>query len=250
MNNPKVSIVVTFFNAEKTILETIKSIANQSFNSFEVVFVDGKSTDQSLKIVKENLHLFNEYTLISENDNGIYDGMNKGINLCKGDIVAILNADDFYYSNALEKVVEEFSDKYDIWAGTICRFNEYGEENVVNRSELPPLSASSPTIHHPAVFVKKSLYEKIGLFDLSYKISADYDFIARAVTNGATIFYSDTITTAMREGGVSDSLKFHTRKNIEHMRIGFKYINTIREKFAFTYYVCKKFSYGFYRYFR
>lgn len=245
MKDRLVSVVTTFFNAESTIQDTILSIANQSYKNIEVIFVDGKSTDKSLKIVKENAFRFDKIKIISEPDDGIYDGMNKGILNATGEIIAILNADDYFDKGALQNVMELFVDNVDIVAATLRKVNcNSGSMSSIYRSEIPELSPFSASIHHPAVFVTKKLYNEIGLFDSKYKISADYDFISRAVNANARIIYSDTITTNMRDGGVSDSLKNHTKKNIEHIRIGFKHIPSLKGRFSHLAHVLKKYIYG------
>jgi glycosyltransferase involved in cell wall biosynthesis len=245
MSDKLISVVTTFFNAEDTIEDTILSIANQSYKNIEVIFVDGKSTDKSLDIVRRNAFRFDRIKIISEPDNGIYDGMNKGIINAEGEIVAILNADDYFEPNALTDVNRLFEYGCDILAGTIQKILPNGEkEKLIYRSELPLLSPKSATIHHPSVFVKKALYNSIGIFNTNYQISADYDFIARAVNAGANIIYTDIVMTNMRVGGVSDCMKFHTKKNIEHLYIGYSNIYSIKEKIKHLYYVTKKYVYG------
>lgn len=245
MSKKLVTVVTTFYNAESTILDTINSIAGQSYNNIEVIFIDGKSTDRSLDIVKENLFRFNKYKILSEQDNGIYDGMNKGIKLSSGEFVAILNADDFFEEDALLNVVKLFSEDTDIVAGTIRKVTADKKEiSIVCRHEMKELSTSNPTIHHPGIFVRKSLYERIGFFNSKYMISADFDFVSRAINAAAKIKYSDKVLTNMRVGGVSDSLKFHSKKNWEHLRIGYHNINDSKKYMNFTYYVLKKYVFG------
>lgn len=245
MKDRLVTVVTTFFNAENTIKDTILSIANQSYKNIEVIFVDGKSTDKSLEIVKNNAFRFEKIKIISEPDDGIYDGMNKGIINATGEVVAILNADDYYDKEALNNVMELFVDNVDIVAATLRKVHCNNKpSSLIYRSQMPELSPFSASIHHPAVFVTKSLYNKIGVFDLKYKISADYDFISRAVNANARIIYSDTVTTNMRDGGVSDSMKNHTKKNIEHVCIGFKHIPSLKGRFSHLAHVMKKYIYG------
>lgn len=245
MSDKLISVVTTFFNAEDTIEDTILSIADQTYKNIEVIFVDGNSTDKSLDIVKSNAFRFRKIKIISEPDNGIYDGMNKGITSASGEVVAILNADDYFDKEALKNVMELFVDNVDIVAATLVKVN-FNKKflNLVYRSNIPKLSPYSASIHHPAVFVTKSLYDKIGMFNLNYNISADYDFISRAVNANSKIVYSDIVTTNMRVGGASDSFQNHTKKNIEHICIGFKHIHSIKGRLLHLAYVIKKYVYG------
>ncbi|WP_158174563.1 glycosyltransferase family 2 protein [Grimontia hollisae] len=240
-----VSIITTFYNAEKTIQDTIDSIADQSYKNIEVIFVDGLSSDNSLKIVKSNLKRFSNYKLISEKDDGIYDGMNKGIMNASGDIIAILNADDIYSHDAIENVVNLFTKELDLLACTINKFNKVLSDGVViKRSEMKPLSPLNPTVHHPGIFVRRQVYDKYGLFDLRYRISADFDFIGRIINKGVKIGYTDLVTTHMRSGGASDSFKFHFKKNLEHIIIGYRNRTSKFQFLKYAFYVLKKFVYG------
>lgn len=242
----KITVITTFFNAESTIKETIESVAKQNYEPLEYIFVDGMSKDNSLNIVRESVSKFKNVKIISESDEGIYDGMNKGLKAATGDIIAILNADDTYNLDALKKVKSYFiSTNADIVAGTISKFSEVnGSVKKYPRSSMPKLSPTNPYIHHPAVFVKKSVYDNVGLFDLNYKISADFDFISRAVNYGAKVHYTDEVLTNMREGGLSDVMSSHTKKNIEHLIIGYKNHQGLLKYCKFVIFVLKKYIYG------
>lgn len=248
----KITVITTFFNAESTIKETIESVAKQNYEPLEYIFVDGLSEDNSLDIVRENISKFKDAKIISEKDAGIYDGMNKGIEASTGDVIAILNADDTYNLDTLNKVKRYFlNTNADIVAGTISKFSGVnGGEQVYPRSSMQKLSPTNPSIHHPAVFVKKSVYDNIGLFDLNYEISADFDFISRAINSGVNVHYSDEVLTNMREGGASEAINSHTKKNIEHLIIGYKNRKSLSSYIKFVIFVLKKYTYGLLMYFR
>lgn len=204
----KISIITVCFNAEDTIADTIQSVLSQDYEDVEYIIVDGKSTDRTLEIIQSHQK---RIKLISEKDQGIYDAMNKGINIANGDVIGILNADDFYKNNqVLTDVMNAFADNISIVYGDI----EYVKNNDLNKvvrkwksgvfrpgkfkwGWMPP---------HPGFFIKKSCYESYGLFNLSLSTSADYELMLRMleVHNLNHIYISKTITS-MRIGGVSNS---------------------------------------------
>lgn len=119
MNNVKVSVITPCFNSEKTIQKTLESVLNQTYNNYEYIIIDGKSTDKTLQIIEKYKPLFGEKIQVySEPDKGIYDAMNKGIMKASGDIIGIVNSDDYYELDALENMVNEVpDDKYFILYG-------------------------------------------------------------------------------------------------------------------------------------
>ncbi|WP_371185697.1 glycosyltransferase family 2 protein [Thalassotalea maritima] len=249
MKHKSISVITTFYNAQDTLEDTISSILKQDYENLQMIFVDGKSTDRSLEIVNQYANQFKDLKVISEPDNGIYDGMNKGICAANGDIVAILNADDYFEPGALTAINELFESDADVVAATTQKvYNDGRLFEKVLRSEMPPLSPMSSAISHPSVFVKRGIYDTVGMFNTKYKISADYDFISRATNAGAKIVYSDIVTTNMRIGGVSDSIKFHTKKNIEHILIGLSHISSFSNRIKHIGYVAKKYIYGLLKY--
>ena len=107
MNNPLVSIITVVYNGEKHIEQTINSVLNQTYSNIEYIIIDGDSTDNTLNIIKKYEDKIAHF--ISEKDSGIYNAMNKGLALTKGEIISILNADDYYFENTLQQVVDIFS---------------------------------------------------------------------------------------------------------------------------------------------
>ena len=123
----KISIITVCFNAEDTIADTIQSVLSQDYEDIEYIIVDGKSTDRTLEIIQSHQK---RIKLISEKDQGIYDAMNKGINIANGDVIGILNADDFYKNNqVLTDVMNAFTDNISIVYGDI----EYVKNNDINK---------------------------------------------------------------------------------------------------------------------
>jgi glycosyltransferase len=206
----KVSIITVCFNSSATILNTIRSVNSQSYKNIEHIFIDGNSTDSTRKIILSQS--LRATQLISENDDGIYDAMNKGIKSANGQIIAILNSDDFYSDhNVIKNVVEEIKKKSsDCLYGDlvyisqkrlskVVRFwlaGEFSKEKI-KFGWMPP---------HPTLFIRKKLYIELGLFNTNYKISADYDFILRLINKGnIKISYLPKVLVKMRLGGQSNA---------------------------------------------
>lgn len=180
----KVSIVTPTFNSSNSILRTLNSISIQDYENFEHILIDGKSTDTTLEIVKN----FSGYHIecYSDSDNGIYDAMNKGIKKTSGEIISILNSDDFYADKkVLSDVVNLFEKGADIVYGGIAYCNKAGQitfEWVPSQFNFGNYSKGWHT-PHPAFFVRKSIYERFGLFDLKFAIAADFDLMMRFMEN-------------------------------------------------------------------
>lgn len=220
----KISIVTPVFNAEKTIERTILSVINQKCKSqIEYIIIDGGSQDNTLNILKRYSEQID--ILISEKDRGTYDAMNKGISLATGDIVGIINADDWYNEGALESV-EQVLMKYTDISIIHSPVNNYFNGKQLSTFQPGQLEnlAFRFTIAHPSCFVKKSLYEQLGLFDLSYSIAADYDFIFRAYTSGAKFYCVDTPIASFSLDGISGKLINKLKLIYESWRVGSKYV--------------------------
>lgn len=215
----KISIVTVTYNSEATIEDTILSVINQKYKNYEHIIIDGCSKDKTLSIAKHYAEISPKIKVVSERDDGIYNAMNKGISLATGDIIALLNSDDFFLENALDIVLKAFSQSD---AGIVaCSIYKLDEENnkYLNVERDKPLSKRTATVNHPGVFVKKHIYENVGLFDEGYKISADYDFVCRCLNKNIKIAYLNEYTTVMRTGGVSDNFRFLLLKRLEHYNI-------------------------------
>ena len=186
----KLSIVTPCFNSEKTIKKTIESILMQNFEELEYIVIDGGSSDSTLQIVKSYENRFeNGIKIVSEKDDGIYDAMNKGISLATGDIIGIINSDDYYEAGAfdeIKKAYEEANDrKYLIIYGAVRIIDNNKEQSVIlySHNNLP-----KQMILHQGCFVSRYVYEDKGKFDLQYKYSSDYDFMLRMYEDKEVIF--------------------------------------------------------------
>jgi glycosyltransferase involved in cell wall biosynthesis len=204
--NPSITIVTAVYNASATIRDCLKSVCSQTFPC-EHIIIDGASTDNTLEVVRE----ISPYArILSEPDNGIYDAMNKGICLATGDIVGILNADDFYSGpQVLEKVSALFqqSGADALFADLVYVRPDKLYKVVRYYSGLdftPEKFAWGWMPPHPTFFVRRELYEKFGLFKTDYKIAADYEFTARLLARHKVQYvYLPEVIVRMRTGGAS-----------------------------------------------
>lgn len=205
----KVSVITVCFNAASTICDTIESVLSQNYPEIEYIVVDGASTDGTVDIVRSYGKRITKF--ISEPDDGIYDAMNKGIKLAEGDIVAILNADDFYVdSSVISKIVKTFQKSgADIVYGDIVIVDPNNTARVVRywkAGEYRPGSFKwgwHPP--HPAFFVKRDIYKRYGVFDLEFKrVAADYEIMVRFMERyGVKSTYLPEVLVKMRAGGKS-----------------------------------------------
>lgn len=224
MNGPLISVITACFNCEATILDTIRSVNAQTYPHIEHVFVDGGSTDNTL----EEIHTKSKVVrrVISERDRGIYDALNKGLQLASGDVVGFLHADDFYAHDAvLASLAECFADpSVQAVYGDLQYVNQQDVANVVRhwsakafsmqqlkRGWMPP---------HPTLYVRKDWYARIGGFNTSYRIAADYDSMLKLfTTTGFKSVYLPAVLVRMRTGGASNrSLKNIVLKSREDYR--------------------------------
>lgn len=219
----KISLITPTYNSAKTISRTIDSVVAQNCLDIEYIIVDGGSKDNTLEVIKNYQSEIN-IKLISEPDNGIYDAMNKGIKLASGEIIGILNSDDFFFnSNVLNLISESFLDnKVDIVYGDIKYFsdntyktNRYWKTGKYSERKLN----NGWTIPHPALFVRKEVYEKAGLYRDDFKIAADYEFILRILKkNQFNLKYIPQVFVKMYAGGTSGSSLEQRKKGWQELR--------------------------------
>ncbi len=203
MTDMKVSIITVCYNAEKTLEKTIKSVIGQSYKNIEYIIIDGGSTDASVDIIKK----YNKYISywISEPDQGVYDAMNKGLLQTTGDIVGIINSDDWYANSTIESVVKCFScQNVDIIHGKLICVSIDGDMLYEDAPREDDNGLYYNMIyHHPTCFIRRDMYRIHGGFDCRYKIAADYDLLLRLRVNGATFRYLDSDCAYFRLGGLS-----------------------------------------------
>ncbi len=270
----KVSIITVSYNSAKTIGDTISSVQKQSYKNIEYIVVDGNSTDGTVEIVKQYLDSSKDVSqdamqgrsegasqdlpedlsknlpqdlsigalqgvvtkFLCEKDKGIYDAMNKGLALATGDIIGVLNSDDFYCSNdVIENVVRAFEENE-----TDCLYGDLNYVDPIDTSKIVRKWRSGAYLRknflkgwmppHPTFFVKKSCYENFGTFDTQFKSAADYELMLRFLfKESCSAQHLPKVMIHMRAGGVSNvSLKNRLRANRED-RLAWK-INGLKPK--------------------
>ncbi|WP_018619581.1 glycosyltransferase family 2 protein [Spirosoma luteum] len=217
----KVSIITVVYNGASFIKDCIESILNQTYPDIEYIIIDGKSTDGTVEIVQAYGTKIAHF--ISEPDKGLYDAMNKGIRLATGEVIGLLNADDFYRHN---RVIENMVATFERTGSDAV----YGDMLYVDRNDPKKLKRywRSGWYHdnaflwgwmpgHLSFFARRWLYEKYGTFRLDMKSAADYELMLRFIhKNKASLAYMDEVTIVMRAGGVSNSsVKNRLRANRE-----------------------------------
>lgn len=205
----KVSIVTVSYNAEKTIEDTINSVLIQSYNNIEYIIVDGNSKDSTMKIV--NRYRNSIAKIVSENDKGIYDAMNKGIKIASGDIIGILNADDVYIDEkVIEKKISVFKSNKDINGcySNLIYISKYNNKIIRKWNAEKYLFKKIKygwTIPHPTLFLRKKVYEDYGFYDINFGNAADYEFILKIILkNEIYLKYVDFFSVKMLTGGESN----------------------------------------------
>jgi glycosyltransferase involved in cell wall biosynthesis len=209
-NKNYISIITVVLNAEKTIERTIKSIISQSYTNYEIIIIDGGSTDGTIDIIKKYKKKISYW--ISEKDQGIYHAMNKGIKKSSGNIIGILNADDYYLKNALKTVNEYFNrfKKIEFLFGSVKKnriMSGFYPEKISYRFNIYPG-------HSAGFFIKKKTHKKVGLYNNKFKYSADLDLIYRLIVKHKICGIStkkSEVTGVFSMGGISNSSSYLTK---------------------------------------
>lgn len=224
----KISLITITYNSGKTLVDTIQSVLRQNYNDVEYIIIDGASKDNTVSIIKEYEAQFNgRVKWITEPDNGLYDAMSKGIRMATGDIVGILNSDDFFTSNdVLQKVAQAFvedceldavyGDVHFVHPSNLNKCVRYYSSKVFKRSLMK--MGFMPA--HPSFYIRKECFEKYGLYRTDYKIAADFEFLLRVIYKARIkTKYLPIDMVTMRTGGASTSgLDSHKRIMKEHLR--------------------------------
>lgn len=229
----KISIITVCYNSEKTIEDTIKSVLKQTYDNYEYLIIDGCSKDNTLKIVKKYEKDFKgKLRIFSEKDKGLYDAMNKGIKLATGDIIGIINSDDVLANkNVFKHIVKNYNKATDVLYGDLiyCDANL----NIAIRDYISGKKKSKAWCPaHPTMYIRKEVFERVGYYNLDYKVAADYDMMVRLNKANCRFQYLKEYMVLMRLGGVSNGFKgylnsFKDAYNIlKHNQVSFAFIRT------------------------
>lgn len=203
-----ISLITPSYNSAATISRTIESVISQNYTDLEYIIIDGASKDNTAEIVRSYQDKI-KINFISEPDNGIYDAMNRGIKIASGEIIGVLNSDDLFNGGeVLKSVVKAFTNKEveavygDIkyFAGDTNKVTRYWRAGEYKENRLN----SGWVIPHPALFLRRSVYERAGLFKVDFKIAGDYEFILRILkVHKIKVKYIPEVFVKMYDGGTS-----------------------------------------------
>ena len=223
---PKVTIITACRNSANTIEDTIKSIIQQDYDNLEYVIVDADSDDGTANVISKYRQGISMW--IREPDNGIADAWNKGIRHASGEIVGIINGDDFYAPNALKTIGAFFAQRDDVGFvyGDLkhiegsggCDYIEKGRpdyERILVRDML--------NIPHPTVFIRREIYVQLGAFNSRYQVAPDYEFLRRIVSKGVKGQYIPQILAVMRGGGVSERKRLLALREVRVISVAYGY---------------------------
>lgn len=198
-----VSVLTPCFNSERTIEQTLTSIENQTYKDMEYIIIDGGSSDHTLELIEQHHgRLPKKLVVLSEKDNGIYDAMNKGIGLAEGELIGIVNSDDWYEDDTIEQAVRHYQgNPYEVIYGMQRNFLGGKEKTTfIHHHDFLP----EQMITHPTCFVTKQAYAKFGMFDLQYHSAADYDLMLRYWESRQVVFTPVMeVMSNFRLGGMS-----------------------------------------------
>jgi len=219
---PLLTIIIPTYNSINTLCRALDSILDQTFTDYEILFIDNCSTDGTLDIIKNHASLKDNIRWISEHDKGIFDAMNKGIKLAKGEWIYFLGSDDkLFNSDVLQLIEHEVSNNnYDVIYGDVYskRFNGRYSGEFTNSKIL------KQNICHQAIFFRKTIFKKLGLFSLKYKSNADWDhnirwFLSRSISKK----YFSLVVAEYADNGFSSTYndaKFKNEKILQFLKYG------------------------------
>jgi len=218
----KISIVTASYCSEATIVDTIRSVNRQTYRNIEHIIVDGASKDKTIELVRAEGQRI--ACVVSESDKGIYDAYNKGLSLITGDVVGFLNSDDFYCSDSvIEKVMTVFEDEsVEACYADLVYVDRDDTAKIIRHWKSKPyktgLFGKAFVPAHPTLFLRRSVYDKVGRFDLSYRLAADYEFMLRIFHRfDVKSVYIPEIFVKMRAGGATGGSLTSIRKQNEEI---------------------------------
>ena len=207
LKGKKITIITVVYNGAKYLEQAIESVLGQDYPNIEYLIIDGGSKDGSVDIIRKYAPQITSW--VSEPDQGIYDAMNKGIRMASGDLIGVLNSDDLLHENVISKIAHAADQYpgYDYYYGSVSRMREngevYSEAKPVAEEELDERKYKQIPYPHGGLYMRKKVFEKIGLYNLDYTINSDYDLILRMLERNMKGFPLGFAVSRYRDGGVS-----------------------------------------------
>jgi glycosyltransferase involved in cell wall biosynthesis len=212
---PKISVITTVLNNERFIEDTIKSVIHQNYDNYEYIITDGGSTDGTIDIIKRYEDKIDHW--VSEKDKGLYYGMDKGIRLSSGEYFCILSSDDYFLNSETLSKAAEFIEKNnsDFYFGDVYSVERHTKKiSKKTNSGLKKIMVKN-SVPHMALFMRKKDYIRLGGFDFSYRVAADYDLLLRMILHGLQGIKMDLIVGCRRKGGYSSQYPYGPKEGIE-----------------------------------
>lgn len=230
-----ITIITVVHNGLPYLSEAIESVIHQDVEELEYIIIDGNSEDGSVDVIKSYRKDIDKW--VSEPDNGIYDAMNKGILMAKGDIIGILNADDVMEPGILREITDVFKNtNADYLYGNVTRITKegkkYGTIQSLKDERIQSGKLRQVPFPHPSLYVKKAIFDEIGLYDTSFKLNADYDFILRLLNSGYRGICLNKSIARYRDGGKSSGIETFIERKQVWKKHGIPFIK--REYFALS----------------
>jgi glycosyltransferase involved in cell wall biosynthesis len=211
-----ISVITVTYNSEQYLEETINSVLLQTYPDLEYILIDGGSTDGTLDIIRKHAAADSRIRWISEQDKGIADAFNKGLARVTGEIVGIINSDDNYAPDALAAVARAFNadPEADVFFGDILRFQEDKPLFLVKPGRVGENTWHEMPLNHPATFVTRRAYARVGGYDPELLVAMDYDLVLRFYLAGCRFRYIEQVLANMRYGGESDARFIAARREV------------------------------------
>ena len=218
-----VSIITVCYNSAQTVRKTMESVLNQTYPNIEYIIVDGLSTDDTVEIARSYTEAFRQkgysFRIISEKDNGIYDAMNKGIRMASGELIGMINSDDWYEPIAVETAVDAYRENpYDLFYADINLVRSDGSI-IVKRYRIDRFP-SSRHWNHPTTFITKKAYNEVGLYRCE-TVYDDFDLVLRMRRAGKKVSIKNVVLANFRTGGVSNAKSI--KKCIARIKARYQY---------------------------